>query len=250
MPLAPASLLGQGPDIVLLHGVGVGPETFAELAQLLAVDHRTLVIERPDGGDRAVMLEEQADAVSDTMRSLEATGALVVGVSGGATLALLLAIRHPDVVGGLVVHEPLVGPHAPDLHARFTRAAEHAARGDAEALDVVRSVLGPDTWSALDARTQAHLAAGAPRARAEIPVFAAFSPTLGELASLRTLPVLATVGSRSGPERDVAAAVLSRLAGAAMMVVPGAGNAAQLDAPAALADAIRSWRPTPVGCGG
>ena len=249
MPLLPATDLGHGPGIVLLHGVGAGPETFVDLARLLAVDQRVLILERPGGEGWAVALDEQAHAVAETMTGLGCAGAVVVGVSGGATLAVALGIRHPAVVGGLVLHEPLVGPHAPELHDRFAAAARHAQRGDAEALEVVQGVLGAATWERLDPSARARVAAGAARARAEIPVFAAFSPTAVELATLRRGPVLTSVGEASGRERHAAAEILAALTGASVAVVPGAGNAVQLDAPDAFAGVIRAWRPTPVGCG-
>ena len=82
---------------------------------------------------------------------------------------------------------------------------------------------------------------------AEIPQFAAFDPTQDELRSLVGLRLLCTVGADSGPERHAAAGVLARLAGAEVAVVPGAGNAVQLDAPLAFAQLVRTWLALPVG---
>ncbi|MGQ0431205.1 MAG: alpha/beta fold hydrolase [Microthrixaceae bacterium] len=242
MPVLPTTATGQGPDIVLLHGVGVGPGAFAALAERLAVDHRVLIMERPGSRDHVVSLAAQAASVAETMVVVGCHGAVVVGVSGGATLALALAIDHPEVVGALVVHEPLIGEHAPALHARFAAAACRAAGSDEEALDVVRAVLGPGTWGRLDAEARSLLATGASWCRAEIPLFAAFAPTADELASLRRFEVLTTVGAESDADRHVVADALRDLAGAVVAVVPGAGNAVQIDAPAAFAAAIRSWR--------
>lgn len=247
MPVLSATDLGHGPDIVLLHGVGLGPETFADLARLLAIDHRVLVIERPGGNGWAVPIDQQAAAVAETVMSLRCAGATVVGVSGGATLALALGIRYVDVVGSLVLHEPLIGPLAPTLDERFAQAAREAQRGDAEALRVVQRVVGDTTWERLDPSVRARAAEGASRARAEIPVFAAFAPTTAELRVLRQRRVLVTVGGASAPERHVAAEILAAIAGASVAVVPDAGNAAQVDAPEAFAALIRGWQPAVVG---
>jgi pimeloyl-ACP methyl ester carboxylesterase len=248
--IAPPALdLGSGPPVVLLHGVGPGPGTFSRVARELATDHRVVVLERAWDPDRPPTLAEQAAAVSEAIGALGLVHPTLVGVSGGATLALVVAIRHPDRIGGLVVHEPLVGPAAPDLHRTFTDAAERAARDDRSALDVVRTVVGEPTWRALTAAERDRIRAGAARARAEIPVFAAFAPTVAELATLRARPVLVTVGERSGEERSAAAAVLVELAGARVTVLPGAGNAAQLDAPAGFAAVVRGWCPSPEPCG-
>ncbi len=137
---------GQGPVVVLLHGVGVGPESFATLAGLLEDHHRVIVLERPGRGRGGPLpLVDQVDLIAACIRELGAAGGRLVGVSGGATLGLLLAIRHPGAVAGLVLHEPLVGPLAPELHEQFQRSAQRAIRSDADAMDVVRTVMGePD----------------------------------------------------------------------------------------------------------
>ena len=192
-------------------------------------------------------LAEQADAVADTIQALVGPRATVVGVSGGATLGLALGITHPEVVEALVLHEPLLGRHAPGLHRRFAEVAAAAATDDVAALAAVRAVLGERTWQRLAEADRQRIAAGAPWARLEIPLFAAFDPSEAELHGLRDTPLLTTVGGESPPERHDAALVLATLAGADVVTLPGAGNAAQLDAPRAFAAAIRAWRPSPIG---
>lgn len=240
---APPTVLGQGPDIVLLHGVGVGPDSFLATARHLATDHRVLVPARPGSATGAVALEAQADAVATTILEHGAGGARVVGVSGGATLGLVLALRHRAVIGSLVLHEPLLGRLVPALHERFLAAARQAGLGDDSALEVVRLVLGATTWARMGDEERAAVEAEAPRARHEVAVFAAFDPTVDQISSLTGLPLLVTVGSESRPERYEVVDVLRRLAGAEHALVEGAGNAAQLDVPLAFADLIRGWRP-------
>lgn len=245
MPVLVTTEVGHGPDIVLLHGVGAGPDTFIELATLLATDHRVLTVTRPGAGGSAVSLVDQAAAVVETMAAVGALRGLLVGVSGGATLALLVGMAHRSSVGGLVLHEPLVGSHVPVLHRRFAAAAADAQMGDAEAMRVVESVLGSATWQRLDQASRAQMRARAGWAREEIPMFAKFSPTCEALSSLQGLPVLATVGAHSDAARRAAATVLADLGGAAVEVIPGSGNAVQLDAPDAFARTIRCWWTAP-----
>mgnify|MGYP001575370538 FL=1 len=111
-------------------------------------------------------------------------------------------------------------------------------------------MLGPSTWERIGPAARAGVAAQAGRARLEVPVFAAFDPTKEELAGLRGLPLLTTIGALSGPDRWSAAEVLRAQAGADVVVLPGCGNAAQVDAPVALADAVRGWQPATTRCGG
>ena len=235
---------GQGPVVVLVHGVGVGPGSFDQVADQLAGASRVIVVERPTGpGGAAAALDDQADRLVDQLAGLDALGGRLVGVSGGATLALLVAMRHPDAVTSLVVHEPLVGSHAPGLHARFRAAALQAASGTEGAMAVVAAVLGDRTWAALGVDGRRAAWAQAARWQGEIAAFAGFDPSAGDLEGLRALPMLVTVGARSDDERRVAAGVLQRLAAADVAEVPDAGNAVQLDAPDAFALLLRSWQP-------
>lgn len=240
--------LGQGPVVVLVHGVGAGPESLSRLVELLVEDHRVVVCERPLGpGGAALAVEDQADVLAKAIASAGAEGARLVGVSGGATVGLALAAGHPGLVAELVVHEPLVGPLAPALHQRFQRAATRAAAGPAEALAVVREVMGERAWEQLGPDGRDAARAQAPRWQAEVPAFAAFAPTTDQISQLAALPVLTTVGQRRGPERQEVAAVLVRLAGAEVREVPDGGNAVHLDAPDAFAHVLRAWQPAPIG---
>lgn len=235
---------GRGPVVVLVHGVGVGPESFARLAELLEDRHRVVAVERPAGeGGEALAVVDQADRLAEVLADLGAGDGLLVGVSGGATVGLALAIRHPGVAGALVLHEPLLGRHAAGLHAQFDEAADLATTGIEGAMTVVRTVMSEPTWDALGDDGRAAAWSRATRWQAEIPMFAAFDPSAAELASLWSQPLLVTVGSRSTVERRLAAGVLQNLAGVDVVEVDGAGNAAHLDAPEAFASVLEAWHP-------
>lgn len=235
---------GRGPVVVLVHGVGVGPGSFARLAELLEDRHRVVAVERPAGdGGEALPVVDQADRLAEVLVDLGVGDGLLVGVSGGATVGLALAIRHPGVAGALVLHEPLLGRHAAGLHAQFDEAAALAATGIEGAMTVVRTVMGEPTWDALGPDGRAAAWSQAARWQAEIPMFAAFDPTAAELGSLWAQPLLVTVGARSTVERRLAAGVLQNLAGVDVIEVPAAGNAAHLDAPEAFASVLEAWHP-------
>ncbi len=237
---------GQGPGVVLLHGVGVGPGSFAPVAEALLDRHRVVVVHRPGAPGEAADLGAHADQIATLVEARLGSGARLVGVSGGATLGLVLAERHPELFGSFVLHEPLLGQLAPALHHRFQAAAASAAEGNDAAMAVVVAVMGPETWTALGPEGQDASRRQAARWREEIAMFASFDPSPERLRAIRR-PVLVTVGGRSGPERVAAAEVLVELVGASVRMVPGAGNAAQLDAPSSLAELVGAWAPEPVG---
>jgi pimeloyl-ACP methyl ester carboxylesterase len=102
---------GEGPPVVLVHGLGGAAVNFTELAPLLARRHRVLVPDLPGHGGTASLarvdgvgdLAEHVVAVADRERMLPGT---VVGYSMGGLVALRLAVGWPAVVRGLALVAP------------------------------------------------------------------------------------------------------------------------------------------------
>jgi pimeloyl-ACP methyl ester carboxylesterase len=189
-----------------------------------------------DGLDAPADFAGRVDALAAALGSERPT--VVVGVSGGATLALALGMREVPGLVGIVTHEPLIGPLEPVLHQRVADAGRSLAErpGQVEALDFCRALYGADTWRALPA--EAHRWAEQHHARicSEVAVFASFAPTGDELASVR-VPHLTTLGASSPPER-VRVARLLEAAGAHGATIDGAGHLAHVEAPEAFAAAV------------
>lgn len=179
--------------------------------------------------------------VADIIATIEAeveSPVVIAGVSGGATLALAVALAHPGLVRRLVLHEPAIGPLGPSLAAILTGSADAFARADdvrVPAVSLAKTLAGPTTWSRLDARS------GVERMAAtmahEVPQFAAFAPSTGDLMRLRALPVVSSVGRDSGPERYEVSRALIVCAEAVEVALP-CGHLAQVEAPQAFAAAI------------
>ena len=228
--------------VVLVHGVGVGAWSYEAVAADLAVDHEVVVPHRRGYGDTAGLdpapsLDRQVADLVD----LAGRPATFVGVSGGATLVLALALAAPELVAAAVVHEPVIGPLAPDLHAELRAAADRLAStpGGAGALAFVEALVGPDTWCRLTPAQVAEVARRGDVVRAEVPLFLAFSPTVDQLRGLAGLALVSSVGARSRNSRQVAAAAVAACTNTSPLVLPGVGHLAQLDDPAALAAALR-----------
>lgn len=239
-------------SITLVHGVGLDPALFDELrAELLAeptdapTDSPSLVVNvavrrgYDDGASPAATFDELlADVAAIVDRGAPT---LLVGVSGGATLALAAAVSAMPGVVGVVAHEPLVGPLASDLHALVSAsAAALAASSDpTAALAFVERLVGVDTWSRLPASARVFTERHADVVRAEVPLFLAFAPSADELAS-SAVPIVVTTGSASAPARHAAAAVLETHAGATARTVDGAGHLVHRERPSSFASIIRA----------
>jgi pimeloyl-ACP methyl ester carboxylesterase len=102
---------GTGTPLVLLHGNGGMIQDFLSsgLVDLAAQRHRVIVFDRPGYGyserprGRLWSPDAQADLLAGALRQLEVTGATVLGHSWASAVAVAMADRHPDLVGGLVL---------------------------------------------------------------------------------------------------------------------------------------------------
>ncbi len=100
---------GDGPVLLIIPGGPQDAGVFAEISRVLA-DRYTVVTYDPRGNSRSPFqgpldVDQQAD---DSAALIEAVGApaFVFGTSGGAQIALNLAVRHPSLVRAVVAHEP------------------------------------------------------------------------------------------------------------------------------------------------
>lgn len=99
---------GQSVPLVLLHGGGSTIEvSYGEVLPLFAQRRRVIAVEEQGHGrssdrDAPVRFDTSADDVAALLRQLKVTRADVMGFSNGATVALQLAIRHPQLVRRLV----------------------------------------------------------------------------------------------------------------------------------------------------
>ena len=95
--------------VVFLHGLFGRGKNFTRIAKDLAPGYRSLLVDLPNHGESAwtdtVDYRQMADSVAATLRvGVAAEGPVaVVGHSLGGKVAMLLALRHPDVVSRLVV---------------------------------------------------------------------------------------------------------------------------------------------------
>ena len=221
------------PALVLLHG-GPGadhsffkPEFSAmtDLAQVIYLDQRGSG--RSDRGDPSTWTWERwADDVAGFCDVLEIQSPVLVGTSSGGRVAVECAVRHPDLVGGLVLDSALFeSTSLDDTLEIFER------RGGPVAKEAAARVLGGDSSSEALAAWRAHalplygsasdgdMAARAARARINREVMAHFQR--GECGPLKVTaddmgkvacPVLILAGeddpvSPAGAARHVVASV-------------------------------------------
>jgi pimeloyl-ACP methyl ester carboxylesterase len=99
---------GDGPPLVLVHGLGGTIENWRALAPSLAERHRVLVPDLPGHGhsealSEAPHLDVFADAVLALLDAEGIPDAAWVGHSLGGLVAVRAAVRRPDAVRGIVL---------------------------------------------------------------------------------------------------------------------------------------------------
>jgi len=99
---------GDGPPLLLVHGLGGAASNWTELAPLLAHRRRLLVPDLPGHGGSSPLpsaptLNPFADVVATVTEREAMLPAAIVGHSLGGVVALRLALRRPGSVTGLVL---------------------------------------------------------------------------------------------------------------------------------------------------
>jgi pimeloyl-ACP methyl ester carboxylesterase len=99
---------GEGPPLILVHGLGGAASNWTELAPLLARRHRLLVPDLPGHGGSSALpgvsgLEPYADRVALVAERERMLPAPVVGHSLGGSVVLRFALRRPGDVQAIVL---------------------------------------------------------------------------------------------------------------------------------------------------
>lgn len=129
--IAPASWsMGNGPTVVLVHGLGGRVDQWLPVARRLASRHRVVLVELPGHGLSPMpppfTLDQATAALEATLAKTAPEPFLLVGHSMGGVVAVNLALRHPGRVRGLVLVETVLRPGLDDAERRGIRSALRA----------------------------------------------------------------------------------------------------------------------------
>ncbi|MEP7241444.1 MAG: alpha/beta hydrolase [Devosia sp.] len=201
---------GSGTPLVMLHG-GVNPsEMFGSTLDGMAKGHRVIAIQMRGHGlsgdtDAPWTYEQMADDVAALLAEIDVGKADLMGYSMGAGVAIEAGIRHPEMVGRLVLVSPTVATSGeyPEIRAAFD-----ALPGMAPAIGkgIAQSPLGtlyPDrNWETVMRKTgemnqPAHDWSDG-FARLEGPVLMIYA----DADSIRPEAISAWYGLRGGGQRD------------------------------------------------
>lgn len=215
---------GSADPLVLLHGGMCTAETWDAQAPALAERYRVFVPERRGHGrtadvEGAITYSIMADDTIAFIEALELGPAHVIGFSDGGAVALLLAMRSPDLVRKLVMIGQWAnsGGAAPETRAMMESLSADVLPPMLKALYAAVSPDGPDHFDAVFEKLKPSWLGGD-------------DVELAELAKVRA-PTLVLLGDRDMLTVEHAAAMQRALPDGQLAVVPGARHSLPWDRP-------------------
>jgi pimeloyl-ACP methyl ester carboxylesterase len=252
-----------GPPIVMIHGASSNLESMRPLGDLIAKQHRVILIDRPGHGwsTRDELKNStpamQARMIDEALEKLDVSGAIVVVHSLAGALGALLALDYPRRVAGLAMLAPVAYPW-PGGVGWYNKVVTTSAIGPLLAYTITlplglilsepgaRSVFAPQTMPAGFVKSSATPLLLRPReflanAWDLVTLKAAVAEQAPRYGNIRA-PVVVIAGdtdttvSPNIHSRPLAAAVPN----AKLIVLPGVGHMVQYAAPEVVVRAIEA----------
>src|SRR5690348_1228804 len=250
-----ATVDGEGPGLVLVHGFGGAKEDFADHVEALARDHTVVTFDHRGHGAS----DKPADVAAYSFERLRADALQVADAAGlgrfrllghlmGGMVARGVALQATDRVDALVMMDTSPGP-IPGFDPSLMEIAATTALEQGK--DALKALL--DMANVLD--TPAHQRTVVERASYQAfmdrkwddlsPImWAALARALAyqsdDFDAMRSLtcPVLVIVGEQDAPFVDVSKALAGAIETATLVVIPDAGHSPQFENPPAWLDAL------------
>ena len=230
---------GRGFPLLLTHGYAANSHMWEPQVEALSAKYRLILWDMRGHGETDSPEDpsqySEALIVADMRCLLEHLGvrqAVLGGHSMGGYMTLAFCLTHPDMVRGLVLFATGPGYRNPEGRGRWNQAAHaRAHRLDAEGLEALGSgaELRLSAPYHRSARGLAHAARG---------MLAQFDSRVIDGVPGIATPTLAIVGERDDVFRVPTEYLASRIPGARMVVLEGAGHAANVHRPEAFNGAV------------
>jgi pimeloyl-ACP methyl ester carboxylesterase len=220
---------GQGPPVLFIMGASGDGGHFAKVAGLLDEDYTVITYDRRGNGRSprpqgwtTTSPQQQADDAAGLIEALGLGPVAVFGTSSGATFALCLLTRHPDLVTCCVLHEPVL-VRLYDDPAAATAALKALTHGPPPQVmaQFWQRVAGPANWDDLDAELRERMLATADTFVAvELGTFEDYLPSEAALSKV-AIPIQVLVSEHGRQPQHQAARRLAARLGVPVEQVPG-----------------------------
>jgi 2-succinyl-6-hydroxy-2,4-cyclohexadiene-1-carboxylate synthase len=239
-------IIGVRDALVLLHGFTQTRQSWRRTVAALGGRYRALAPDLPGHGHAADRRPASFEACAAYVRALAPGPITLTGYSMGGRISLYAALALPDLVQRLVLVGASPGIADPaEREAR--RRADEALADRIEAIGIEEFATewgGRELFAGQDARVA--VAAHADRLRNTPAGLAAAlrglgtgaMPPLWDRLGELTMPVLLVVGERDTKFREIAERMAAAIPDCRVELIAGAGHAAHLERPDAVAAAI------------
>src|SRR5579872_3381500 len=127
-PIFIADFGGDGPVMLLVHGLGGAHLNWMAVGPQLAARHRVYALDLPGFGrsplaGRRSTIAANIDLLSRAIKRLSPSSIVLMGNSMGGLLSLGVAAQHPDLVEGLVLVDPAVPARGSGFWPRLDRVS-------------------------------------------------------------------------------------------------------------------------------
>ena len=242
---------GHGPAVLFISGATGDAGHFEAAAERLADEFTAITYDRrgnsrsprPNAWTRTSMAEQAADAA----RLVEALGAAPVvafATSGGGDVGIELMLRYPEVLRGIVIHEPaLIAPIMSPEEGKAsigTMLETAMARGGPRAVveAFIRHFAGSENYDRLDPALRERMLGNAETfLGAELDAFIGYKPEPAAIVASK-VPLRIGLGTESVPDAIGGAHWLAALLGVAPVVFAG-GHTPYFDDAARFAETLR-----------
>ncbi len=250
---------GSGPPVLFISGATGDAGHFGFIAPFLANGFTIVRYDRRGNsrsprphGWKSTSMDEQADDAVGLIKALGLGPCVVFGTSGGGDILLSLLTRHPEVLRGVIFHEPALFSILPDpeqVMGPMRSMLEDAMSkgGPRFAMEkFLRTVAGDELFergrgSPLQERMMGNAEV---LFTIEMNEFATYKPDLAGLAGT-SIPAVVAIGKESSSRPETAALVetskwLARQLGTQLQEFPGA-HGGYFDRPKEFSDALRPF---------
>lgn len=250
-PALEISYVGSGPLVVFVHGLGGDRTSWFDQLEACATSFTAASLDlRGYGGsaDYPGQLDFKADFSNDVLRVLDyfhAERAHLVGLSMGSRVARWAAVLHPGRIASLVLAN--TSPGFDHLSQEAVDAFVSERKGSFQQPDCTPAIFAERQIKAMlgtgpDPRAAAKAAEGMIRLRADTylkTLRASTTQDRGCRIESIVCPTLIIAGSedRVYPPQ-LGESMCSRIAGATMRLIPGAGHLSNLEQPQAFNDLL------------
>lgn len=135
---------GDGPDVILIPGLGSSRDVWAAQAEALAGTHRLHLVQiagfagQPVGAPAGQVIDPVVEELSQYVEAYTSGRPAIIGHSMGGLTGLMLARRHPDRVGRLMIVDSLPffsAMFGPNVTAASAEPQARSMRDQIAALD-------------------------------------------------------------------------------------------------------------------